>query len=177
MPYKTKPFFADNAEATESGWTIPLAGTNPADGLTELIVAIRQLTIKAGPATIESVTFGAASYEPGDALSVIVRFSERVNAEEGSRLDVISTGDDTQLYSVYCLEQLNVLEVVFDQVSDLDEPVIISEADTATFELSIESPQNISSTITDADSSALEANSNITGILASAAGIRTVVVI
>jgi hypothetical protein len=41
-----KPTFAPNAVATERGWEAPLPGTNPDDGLLEVIVAIRQLETK-----------------------------------------------------------------------------------------------------------------------------------
>lgn len=175
MAYKQKPSYAPDAIATDKGWEIPLKGTNPADNLREVIQCIGQLPLKAGAATIESILFGAQSYEQGDALSVLVRFSEPVNADAGTKLVVSSTGDDTTEYELHALLQENVYEVLFDQVDTLDAPVLISEDDTLTFELSIPE-QTIDGDIVDADAEGEDADLLVTEALSLAAGTREITV-
>lgn len=175
MPYKTRPSYAPDAIATDKGWEIPLKGTNPADNLTEVIQCIGRLPLKAGPAIIESVSFGATSYEQGDALSVIVRFSEKVTVDAGATLEVSSTGDDTTLYELHALAQEDVYEVLFDQVVTLDALVLISLLDSATFELSI-ADQTLTGDIVDADSDGADADLEISEAIALAAGTREITV-
>lgn len=85
------PYFAPTAEITNKGWT------NPATG--EVLVAIRQLAEKAGPATIQSVTFPETITEAED-FTVTVKFSEAVDVDGFATLTVSNDdGDDIVLTS------------------------------------------------------------------------------
>lgn len=169
--YKTPPPFAPDAIPTDRGWEAPLAGTDPADELKELVVAIGDLPLKAGAATILSVAFGAASYDEGDALSVTVKFSENVNVADGASIVVASEG--TEQYTLYALEQLDAQEIVFDQVVTLDAPVLIDDAELEPFLLSL-AAQSVTGTITDADTAEAAATLAVSAGVASAAGTRLV---
>lgn len=171
--YKTRPPFAPDAEPTDRGWEAPLKGTDPADGLKELIVAIGGLPLKAGAATIKEVSFVQDELKIGLPLSVRVRFSERVDVEAGASIEVSSTGD-TDPIVLHALAQEDALEVLFDQVVSLDDPVLVP-SDDAPFELSI-AAQTMSGDIKDADAEAEDAVLDISAAIASAAGTREITV-
>jgi len=169
---KTPPVFAPHAEPTERGWEIPLEGTDPQDGLKELIVTIGEMPLKAGAGIVLSVAFGAESYEEGDPLSLIVRFSERVNVDAGASIVLSSTGSNDPI-TLYADEQLDVLEAVFDLEVDLETPVTVPEDEDETFTLSVEA-QTLSGDIVDNDEDGEDVDKDISAQVASDAGERVV---
>jgi hypothetical protein len=98
------PKHVPNCEATPQGWVDPQTG--------EIIVAIRQLAEKAGPASVRSVSFGALSYEEGEALSVSVYYGESVDVLAGA--EILVSNDNGPDIVLVAAEQLGVTEVIFD---------------------------------------------------------------
>lgn len=138
--------------ATERGWEDPDSG--------ELLVAISNLATKAEEANILEVGFGADAYEQSDTLTVVVRFSEKVNVTAGATLVVDSTGSSN--ITLTAAAQTEVNEVVFSGT-------VPSESAT----LSI-AAQDVVGTIVDAAKVASESDKEIKGEIASAAGTRVV---
>lgn len=70
----------DGAFLTEHGWEINLAGTNPADGFTELLVAIGSPSpnVVAGAANIIAITIQNKLYDVGEVVTLKVKFNEKV---------------------------------------------------------------------------------------------------
>ena len=110
------PTFREDAVGTESGWENPVTG--------ELVVAIRELSDKAGPADVNAVHFAAAVLAQGDNLAVKVRFNERVNATAGVSILVTSTGAVNPI-QLFAAQQLGVQEVLFNLQADLVTPVVV----------------------------------------------------
>jgi len=157
---ETPPLWAPNAVKTEKGWEDPDTG--------EVLVAIGDLVNKGGAAAIASVAFGSESYEQGDPLSVIVRFTEAVDVTGGATLEVSSTGAGGNI-TLHAAAQSDTNVVVFDK--QVDE----STAETVpleTADLSI-AAQTILGTLVDTvggDAASLA----ISGTQASEAGTRSV---
>lgn len=84
----------EGAVLTDRGWEIPLKGTDPADGLTELIVAIGQgdATTEAAEANIVGVGFEDTDLAQGDTVAVLVTFNENVDVTAGATINITSTG-------------------------------------------------------------------------------------
>jgi hypothetical protein len=172
--YKKPPAFALDAIPTERGWEAPLKGTNPADNLRELVVAIGNLPLKAGPGDVISVTFDAEALEQGDALSVTIKFSEKVNVVAGASISItVEDATDVTSYTLHALQQEDTLSVVFDQNILLDGPVLLSTIETNEVTLIIEE-QNIIGDIFDADAEGESVNLAISADVAAAAGSRII---
>lgn len=85
----------EGAFATERGWEKPLAGTNPDDGLTEVIVAIGGLATAADEANIRSVVVltDAGLLTDGEDLDIEVTFNENVDVTGTPRIEItLATG-------------------------------------------------------------------------------------
>jgi hypothetical protein len=122
---------------TKRGWEDPETG--------EVLVAISQLTTKAGAADVLALSFSDVTLAQGDAVSVVVRFNERVTVTAGAALELSWDGVSGNFF-VHALSQTNVHEVLFNKQADLLADVVVpSEAGT----LSV-AAQTISGTIVDA---------------------------
>ena len=142
--------------ATSRGWEDPDTG--------EVLVAISDLTTKAGAADILEVLFVDQTPVQGEAISVKVRFNERVDVTVGAALEVSWSGVSGNFY-VNAAAQSNVNEVIFDKQADNTTPQVVpSEAG----ELSI-AAQTISGTVKDAGT-AVDSNLAISAPIAAAAG-------
>lgn len=69
------------AVATEKGWELPLKGTPPAKGLTEVLVSIGGLSTRAGAANIVSVVIltPAGTFVETETIDIEVTFNEDVD--------------------------------------------------------------------------------------------------
>lgn len=146
--------------ATKRGWEDPDTG--------EVLVAISSLTLKAGAADILEVTFDAASYARTDAVSVTVRFNERVDVTAGAAIEISWSGVAGNFFA-HALAQTNVHEVVFNK-----DPGLVSNAlvPNEAGDLSV-AAQSVSGTINDAGT-LITSNNAVS--LAAAAAAGTIVV-
>lgn len=73
----------EGAFLTDRGWEIPLKGTDPAKGLTELIVAFSQAnaSVAAGAANIVLITMNTGVFDAGDKLILTVNYNEQVDVD------------------------------------------------------------------------------------------------
>lgn len=146
--------------ATKAGWTDPDTG--------EVLVAISNLTTKAGAADVVEVRFGAASYSQGDPISVIVRFNERVDVTAGAVIQISSTGTGGN-FDLHAAAQTNSHEIVFDKQADNTTPETVP-LETAILSLSA---QTVSGTIVDTGT-AVASTLTIDADEASSAGTRSI---
>lgn len=131
------PGWFKTAVATKRGWEHPVTK--------EVLVAIRGLATKAGGADVMGVSFVDKTPVQGEALSVIVRFNEKVSVTVGASIEVSWTGISGNI-TLNAAAQTNVHEVVFNkQANNSTQEVVPSEAGT----LSV-AAQTISGTIVDA---------------------------
>ena len=132
------PKHAPNAVATQKGWEDPDTG--------EVLVAIRQLSTKAGGADIVSVTVtNLAALAQGSNLAVRVKYNEKVTVTVGATIVVKWTGVGGDI-TLYAAAQTGVSTVVFNKQNDnTTQATVPAEAGT----LSIEA-QTLSGTIVDA---------------------------
>ena len=93
--------------ATERGWTDPDTG--------EVLVAIGNLSTKAGASIITHVSFNAAALAQGDALAVTVHFAEKVDVAAGVSIVVTLTGGSN--VTLKALAQTATADVLFDRDS------------------------------------------------------------
>lgn len=122
------------AELTDEGWTIPLAGTDPADGLTEVIVAIGGAASdadKAGAADIQLVEIVSTSVDAGDTVQVRVTYNENVDVTAGATLDLTTTGVSGTI-TCTAAEQLNGNIVIFEGTVPVEAGSITLEAGSIT---------------------------------------------
>lgn len=138
--------------ATKRGWTDPDSG--------EVLVAISNLTSKAGGADVLSLAFDEASYSQGQAVEVIVHFNEKVDVTPGATIEASWDGTSGN-FTLTAGAHNGVFDVVFAGT-------IPSETGT----LSI-AAQSIIGTIVD-DENATPANLAISASAALAAGEREV---
>jgi hypothetical protein len=112
----------EGAFLAEDGWRLPLKGTDPADGLSELIVAVGQspspaTTVDATEANVDVVAFlpksDGSDYEQGDTLRVAVYYNEKVDVTVGATINVTSTGTD---FLATAAAQTDTNEVIFEGV-------------------------------------------------------------
>lgn len=84
----------EGAFLTDKGWEIPLAGTDPALGLTEVLVTMAQAgaTVAAGPANIQAVAFDKDTYAQGATIKATVTYNEKVDAVVGATMVLHGTG-------------------------------------------------------------------------------------
>ncbi len=93
----------ENAIATRRGWEIPLKGTNPDDGLTEVIVSIRNLSGRDSiPPLILLVSTpdDGANLVTGDILNIKVTFDEAVTVTGTPSINVFANDGVTPLANV-----------------------------------------------------------------------------
>ena len=155
MPLWTKdspPTFFKDAVQTEEGWVNPVTG--------EILVAISELTDKAGPSDVLTTRFQHSSYVQGQALKVFVHFNEKVDVTAGATIEVSWDGLSGNI-TLTALAQTGVYDVAFDGV-------VPSEAGT----LSI-AAQSVLGTLVDNDGGAA-ANLAISIAAAASAGTRPV---
>lgn len=136
----------EGAILTERGWELPLKGTDPAEGLTELIVAIGQpdATVAAGGADIVSVNWADEDLEQGDTVGVVIQFNEKVDVTAGATIDIVSSGAAGTV-TLTAAEQLDTGSVLF-------EGTVPSE----TADLTIPAPLAITGTVAADDGGAVE---------------------
>lgn len=147
------------AVATKRGWEDPDTG--------EVLVAISNLTTKAGAADILEVRFVSATYDQSDPISVIVRFNESVDVTAGLVLTISSTGLGGN-FDIHADAQSGH-EILFDLEADLLTPATVP-AETA--DLSI-AAQTLSGTVVDTGT-ATASNLAVSAGIASDAGTRSV---
>lgn len=154
----------EGAIATERGWEIPLKGTPPSKGLTEVLVTIGGLSTTAGGANIQSITVltPAGYLVETDELDLEVVFNENVDVTGTPRIAL--TLDSGTVYADYVSgDGTNVLLFRFTVgASDLAVagPVAVSPIDLngGTIDDSVDavpsvltfSPPNMSTRIVDA---------------------------
>lgn len=148
----TPPRWVQNAVATVKGWAHPT--TN------ELLVAIRNLTTKAGAADILAVSLNAEEYLQGDELSVTVRFNEKVDVSAGASL-VLSWDGLAGDITLYAAAQSNSNLIVFAYESDLTTLATIP-MEAGTLEMAA---QSLVGTIKDTGT-AVDSNKAISGAIA-----------
>jgi hypothetical protein len=142
--------------ATEAGWTDPDTG--------EVLIAISNLTDKAGEADVIAVAFDAEAYLQGDPIALAVRFNEAVDVTAGATIEVSFSGLSGNI-TLHAVEQLDTALVVFDKQSDLvTDEVVPAEAG----DLSV-AAQSIIGTVVDAGT-AVAANLAVSAEVAAAAG-------
>ena len=142
--------------ATKRGWEDPDTG--------ELLVAIGELTTKAGAGDILEVSFVTSELAQGDDLSVLVRFNERVDVTAGASIVVTWDGGSGNV-TLYAAAQTNKNEILFDKQSDnTTQEVVPSE----TGALSI-AAQTLGGTIKDAGT-VTNSNKAVSAPVAAAAG-------
>ena len=123
----------EGAVATERGWEIPLKGTAPADGLTEVIVAIGGLAVRAAGSNIQSVTIlTAAGYLlETDNFDIEVVFNENVDVTGTPRIEL--TLDTGTVYADYFSGTgTNALTFRYTVEADVEAqsgPIIVSPID------------------------------------------------
>ncbi len=143
--------------ATTKGWEDPDTG--------EVLVAIGQLTSKAGAADVLACEFGESEYLRLDPISVIVRFNERVDVTVGASIEVSWSGMAGN-FTLNAAAQLNTHEVVFDKQSDNTTPEVVpNEAG----DLSL-AAQSILGTVKDAGT-LVSSNLAVSGDAAALAGV------
>jgi len=147
--------------ATERGWEDPDTG--------EVLVAISELDTKAGAADIVAVSFGKLVYARGEAITVTVRFNERVDVVAGLPIEVASTGAAGNFF-LHALAHAAKNEILFSLAADLLTPVVV--ADEAAM-LSI-AAQTLSGDVKDAGKT-IASNLVVSGEVAEAAGTREIV--
>jgi hypothetical protein len=157
MPLWTRtkpPVFAPQCKATPQGWKDPQTG--------EIFVAARELSVKAGPATVRQVIFDNLEPIEGQPFQITVVFSEAVNVLNEAEIELESTNDGSVLMTAQI--QNNVTRVVFEGVA----PAFPNDITL--------SPQldGFYGIIVDADSQGLDANTIISADLTSAAGVMIV---
>lgn len=145
----TPPSYAPHATANQKGWVDDDTG--------EVYVAIKGLATKGAAANITKIEFVAEEYEHGDALSVKVFFSEKVDVTAGASIVVSSTGA-TATITLYALAQTNTNEILFNKAVNLTSAVVVPDEYA---ELSVGS-QTVTATVYD-DESAVKASGVLTG--------------
>lgn len=138
--------------ATERGWEDPDTG--------EVLVAISNLTTKAGPGDILSAAFDAASYAQGDPVTLTVHFNEKVDVVAGATIEAAWNGVGGN-FVLTALAQSDTYDVEFAGT-------IPSEAGT----LSVQS-QTVLGTVTDSEGGA-PTNLAVSNEAAATAGTREV---
>lgn len=124
----------EGAFLTDRGWEIPLKGTDPADGLTEVIVALRGVASGVAAAA-NIVVVGFVPTEPahvqGDPLQVKVVFNENVDVTAGATITITTTGVSGTIVAT-AAAQLDTNEVIFDAVIPLETGDLSIAAQTLT---------------------------------------------
>lgn len=156
MPLWTKdtpPNYADDSVAEKNGWVDPETG--------EILVAIRQLSTKAGAADVLSASFGAAEYADGAPVTVVVVFNERIDIT--AALGLVVTNDSGADLVLSAAPAVGVSSVTFSGA--------VAPAAASTLSLAA---QTISGTAVDTGT-AQASNLGVSVDQAAAAGTRVVV--
>jgi len=160
MPLWTKdkaPLFGNpkrgEAVQTAAGWVDPITG--------EVLVAISDLTTKAGAANVTSAKFGLLAYLQGDVLTVLVHFNEKVDVTVGATIQAAWSGPFGNI-TLTASAQNAAHDVVFSGVVPAEAGVLSIAA------------QSIAGTIVD-DLGAAASGLSISPAAALKAGSRTVV--
>lgn len=124
------PTFFPTAVQTEAGWVNPTTG--------EVLVAISELTDKAGGADVQTTRFEHSTYVQGAVLRVLVHFNEKVDVTVGATIEAAWSGLSGNV-TLTAAAQTGVYQAIF-------EGVVPSEAGT----LSV-AAQTILGTIVDND--------------------------
>jgi len=140
------------AVATAAGWVDPNTG--------EVLVAISNLTTKAGAADVLTTRFENGSYIQGQALKVFVHYNEKVDVVVGATIEASWSGPFGNV-TLTAPAQIGTYDVRFDGV-------VPSEAGT----LSV-AAQTLLGTVTD-NLGGAPSNVSISSVAGAAAGTRPV---